>query len=304
MSAFAVFHKQLGDLVLLEPALRKIADHHGQPVRLLTRSGHAPLVGLMECARYQSEPAWPPARALYAFDPLSKTAVRAAFAPAWNKQCLLPERREARPFLRFIFRRVHIPELGREYIAEYFWKHAPVPSTTGFSPPRLVAPPAAWKPAWAPGRPFALVNPTAGWRKKNWTPAGWAAVARALHARSLTVVVTSGGADWQRAEAAALAEAAPEAGILLPGSTALTEFLWLCGNARVVATVDGSASHLAAAFGVPSLTLFGPTEMSHWHRGSPISAALQAPPGPDGKYRLRHLPADEAVSAIETLLAG
>ena len=31
---YAVFHKQLGDLVLLEPTLAKLREHHGVPVRM------------------------------------------------------------------------------------------------------------------------------------------------------------------------------------------------------------------------------------------------------------------------------
>ena len=41
---YAVFHKQLGDLVLLEPTLAKLCEHHGAPVECMTRSGHAPLL--------------------------------------------------------------------------------------------------------------------------------------------------------------------------------------------------------------------------------------------------------------------
>ena len=51
---YAVFHKQLGDLVLLEPTLAKLCEHHGAPVECMTRGGHAPLLQLMPGVQFRS----------------------------------------------------------------------------------------------------------------------------------------------------------------------------------------------------------------------------------------------------------
>lgn len=103
----------------------------------------------------------------------------------------------------------------------------------------------------------------------------------------------------QAQEAARLAKDAP----ILAGATSLREFLWLCASARLVVTVDGAASHLASAFGVPALTLFGPTPVVHWHRPSPRSVALVADASRDGKRRLRNLPPAPVLHAVRELMA-
>lgn len=298
---YAVFHKQIGDLVLLEPALRKLSLARGGPVRLMTRSGHRDVVRLMEHVEYCPGLAWRPERLLIAYDPLPKTALRSALAPAARKICILPNRREAGRHLPFVFREVSIPELGDEYIAEYFWRHTPG-GGGAFEPPRLLPPPREWRPACAPTAPFVLLHPTAGWRKKSWTPEGWAAVNDALAAEGLQRVMTYGGQDWQMGQAQDAARLAKDAPILA-GATSLREFLWLCASARLVVTVDGAASHLASAFGVPALTLFGPTPVVHWHRPSPRSVALVADASRDGKRRLRNLPPAPVLHAMRELMA-
>jgi ADP-heptose:LPS heptosyltransferase len=62
----------------------------------------------------------------------------------------------------------------------------------------------------------------------------------------------------------------------LSGATTLQGFLALCHGARMVISVDGSASHIASAFGRPTLTLFGPTDPAHWHHPNLLARALRA----------------------------
>ncbi|MFZ0711866.1 MAG: hypothetical protein WAM53_17635, partial [Terrimicrobiaceae bacterium] len=83
---YAVFHKQLGDLVLLEPALSKLRGHHGEPVQCMTRRGHLPLLGLMAGVHPQGGTALAWRSHLYCFDPLNKSAVRSLLSPARVKR--------------------------------------------------------------------------------------------------------------------------------------------------------------------------------------------------------------------------
>ena len=300
---YAVFHKQLGDLLLLEPALARLRSHHGAPVRVLTRTGHAPLLQLMEGVAFQSglPLAW--CSHLVCYDPLNKSALRSLLAPAGKKQCVLPEKREMQWFHRPLFGEVIVPELGDEYVAEYFWRNTPVPAAEGFRLPRLQAPPDAWRPAGLDGEPFVLLNPTSGWRQKCWQAEGWAEVLRSLHdSTGWRFLMTSAATDWQIAHCREIAERAGGCVQSLASRTSLENFLWLCARAQAVLTVDGAASHLAQAFGVSSLTLFGPTSLGNWHRGTPRNLAVQAPPSKDGKRRLKNLPAS-AVREAAILLA-
>ena len=50
----------------------------------------------------------------------------------------------------------------------------------------------------------------------------------------------------------------------------------MSASAMATLCIDGSASHFSAAFGRPTLTLFGPTNPLHWHWPTPISRRLYA----------------------------
>jgi len=294
---YAVFHKQLGDLVLLEPALSRLRAHHGAPVSVMTRNGHAPLLRLMEGVEWQR--GLPLARKshLYCFDPLNKSAWRSLLAPAGKKIAILPDRAEMAWFHRSLFGDLIVPGLRDRYVAEYFWSLVPVPAHEPFRPPRLHPPPAAWRPAGVE-EPFILVNPTSGWRRKNWKSDRWAEVLRGLHAAGAPpFIMTSASTDWQIGHCREIEQGAGSIVRSLASGTTLENFLWLCAHARLVLSVDGAASHLAAAFGVKNLTLFGPTNIHNWHHPTAISRALQASADKDGKARVRNLAAGEVTAA-------
>ncbi len=299
---YAVFHKQLGDLVLLEPALNRLKEFHGASVTVMTRTGHAPVLDLMSGVEFQRGAPLRPHPHLYGFDPLNKSALRSLFAPVLRKTLILPERREMKWFHPLVFGKVIVPELSDNYVARYFWENTPVPATGPFRPPQLNAPPAAWQVAeFAPGG-FILLNPTSGWRKKSWLPERWAEVMRGLQAETgLPFVMTSGTTDWQIAQCAEIRQLVGPSVHSLASGTTLEQFLWLCANAAMVLTVDGAASHLAAAFGVKALTLFGPTSMHNWHFPSPRNQSAQAEPSSDGVRRMRNLAASAVAEASVNL---
>ncbi|WIE63367.1 glycosyltransferase family 9 protein [Curtobacterium sp. MCLR17_036] len=125
---------------------------------------------------------------------------------------------------------------------------------------RPAAPPAA-----ADG---AVVHVGAFHGARHWPTDRFAEVVRGLRARGLDVVLTGGSADVERAAAVADgAGLAPEA--VLAGSLELQDFAGVAAAARVVVTVDTGAAHLATAYGVPSVVLFGPAPPEAW--GPPAS---------------------------------
>jgi ADP-heptose:LPS heptosyltransferase len=293
---YAAFHKQLGDLVLLEPALSRLRAHHGPPVRLMTRNGHADLIALMPGVEFVKGLALVPARSLYCFDPLSKSAFRSLLVPALKRHLIRPAQSELHWYHPLVFSRPLNPELGDSYVAEYFWANTPVPASGPFRPPVLSKPPGSWAPeGWKPGE-FILVNPTSGWKKKMWTVDGWAAVLRSIGS-GCRFAITHAGSEWQAAHCEGLAAAT---GATIQPTT-MREYLWLCANARAVLTVDGAASHLAAAFGVKCFTVFGPSILAHWHRPAPGHVAFQAPPDQKGIRTLKKLEPGPVVEALAAL---
>lgn len=300
---YVVFHKQLGDLLLLEPALSRLAHHHGRPVRLLTRGGHNALVSLMADAEIHTGPALIPARHLYCFDPVNKSATRALFTPAWHKTCILPCPNEASWFHKLIFHPMIIPGLGDEYVAEYFWNSTPVPAAGSFRMPLLNRPPDDWAVPGLKAGGFVLINPTAGWTRKSWLGGRWAAVVRHIRERvDLPILMTSASSEWQISQCAEIEQLSDGSVRSLSNGTTLQNFLWLCANAALVATVDGAAAHLAAAFGKPSVALFGPTNMANWHRSTDRNLAVQAPLGKDGKRRMRNLAVEPVLETLDQLI--
>ncbi|MCX6969672.1 MAG: hypothetical protein NTV93_05880 [Verrucomicrobia bacterium] len=293
---YVAFYKQLGDLILLEPALSRLLAHHGRPVRLMTRNGHADLVSLMPGVKFVKGLALAPAHSLYCFDPLNKSAFRSLIAPVFKRHHVRPAKIELHWYHPLVFSRPLNPELGDSYVAEFFWANTPVPADGPFRPPVLSKPPDDWAPeGWKAGE-FILVNPTSGWKKKMWTVEGWTEVIRSLGSR-YRYVITSAQAEWQVTHCQRISAAT--GAVIQP--TTLRQFLWLCANAKAVLSVDGAASHLAAAFGVKCFTVFGPTILVHWHRPAPGHIAYQAPLNEDGVRSLRKLAPGPVIEALAAL---
>ncbi|MQA95771.1 MAG: glycosyltransferase family 9 protein [Streptosporangiales bacterium] len=118
-----------------------------------------------------------------------------------------------------------------------------------------------------PGKPYApgavIVHPGAAHPDRRWRPQDFAAVARALTADGHHVEITGGLAERGLAEKVARAAG-------LPGHAGSAGRLGLCGLAALVASArlvicgDTGVGHLAAAYGRPSVHLFGPVPPRLW----------------------------------------
>lgn len=108
-----------------------------------------------------------------------------------------------------------------------------------------------------------LVHPGARYGSKRWPVDRFGAVAAALDAPDRPVLVTGSVAEealaWQVTDAAAL-----PSGRALAGCTDLGELARLVAGAALVVSGDTGIAHLAAAFGTPSVTLFGPVGPARW----------------------------------------
>lgn len=123
--------------------------------------------------------------------------------------------------------------------------------------------------------PFAVLHPYPKFNYKMWRPEGWVALARALQERGLAVWLSGGPeaaeVDYCRAIAA-------EAGVgCLAGQLSLAATTDLLRQARLFVGPDTAASHLAAACGIPTLALFGPSNPVKW---GPWPAGWQGPGSP------------------------
>lgn len=114
----------------------------------------------------------------------------------------------------------------------------------------------------------AVVHVGAFHGARHWPTDRFADVVRGLRERGLDVVLTGGADDVDRA--AAVADAAGLApGAVLAGVLDLQAFAGVIAAARLVVTVDTGAAHLASAYGIPSVVVFGPAPPESW--GPPAS---------------------------------
>jgi heptosyltransferase I len=106
-------------------------------------------------------------------------------------------------------------------------------------------------------RPFAVINPGAGWPSKVWPAERYAAVARYLgQSRGLGSLVVWAG-EQERAWAEKIVAGAAGHATMAP-STSLGELAAIVRQAAIFVGSDTGPLHLAAAVGTPCVGLFGP----------------------------------------------
>jgi ADP-heptose:LPS heptosyltransferase len=116
-------------------------------------------------------------------------------------------------------------------------------------------------PAVIPGA--TVVHVGAFYGSRRWPAERFAAVAVALRSEGHTVVFTGSAKERDRALEVALAGGFDTASVLA-GELELDEFAALIREARVVISADTGAAHLASAYAVPSVILFGPAPVEEW----------------------------------------
>jgi heptosyltransferase III len=110
-----------------------------------------------------------------------------------------------------------------------------------------------------PAGPFAVIHAAPMFRYKQWTAAGWRALAAGLRDRGLEVIAVSGPGEAERRYLDGVWQ----------GAVTIRQFSWpqnvaLLSRTRVYVGTDTSITHLAAATGCPTLALFGPMDPRVW----------------------------------------
>ena len=279
--------RSLGDCVLTTPALQLL--RHARPdlhIRVVVEDRFAPIFG--ECALS------PSALMLRSFHPdlclnlhggtrsarltlLAGARFRAGFdifRPAWIYNRRIPTAQET---MR-ISRRVHTAE---HLASAMFYLGVPLSDV-----PRAAIPVPAGRSPYAPERRYAVIHPFAATPAKTWPSDNFLALARhiekVLHLEPLFVggpdEDLSGFAPWRAVAGAPLTELAK-----LMRDAAL-----FCGN-------DSGPAHIAAAFGVPELVFFGPSDSEVWAPWRTPSQILRS------EGSLASIPVQQAIDALEKL---
>lgn len=177
---------------------------------------------------------------------LSGAAIRAGFAifrPAWIYNVRIPTAQETLG----ISRRVHTAE---HMASAMFWLGVPVSEV-----PRARLVPAPCSSKYMPSRPYAVIHPLASAPEKTWPAAKFLELARHFdQSMNLESVFIAGpGEDLSAFAAHRVVAGAP-----------LGELMQIIGGAAFFAGNDSGPAHVAAAFGVPQIVFFGPSDSEVW----------------------------------------
>ncbi|MCU7727533.1 glycosyltransferase family 9 protein [Actinoplanes sp. KI2] len=110
-------------------------------------------------------------------------------------------------------------------------------------------------------RGVTVIHPGAKSPARRWPPDRFAAVARHLTRAGHRVVITGSAGEQDLRVRVAERAGLPTAQLPVTG---LAELAALVAHARLVLSGDTGISHLATAYGTPSVTLFGPMSPRRW----------------------------------------
>jgi lipopolysaccharide heptosyltransferase I len=123
------------------------------------------------------------------------------------------------------------------------------------------------------GKEFALINPGAGWGAKQWPAERYGEVARELAISGMAPLINYGPTEHELA--LRVREASGGAAELI--SCSISELIALTRRAQLFIGGDTGPLHLAAAFGVPVVAIFGPTDPARNGPYGTRSAVLRSP---------------------------
>ncbi len=127
--------------------------------------------------------------------------------------------------------------------------------------PQTVVPRAA-APATLPEGPYAVVHAAPMFRYKQWHREGWRAIAAHLVGRGLAVLASGGPGAAERHYLDDIWDGLPV--VRIDGRLRWPELAATLAGARVYVGPDTSVTHLAAASGCPTVSLYGPTDARRW----------------------------------------
>lgn len=113
-----------------------------------------------------------------------------------------------------------------------------------------------------PAGDYAVIHAAPMYRYKQWTKAGWRALAKKLMAGGLQVIATGGPADGERRYLDDVWTGTKV--VRRDGQLSWPQLTGLLRQSRVYVGPDTSVTHLAAAAGCPTVALYGPTDPRLW----------------------------------------
>lgn len=136
---------------------------------------------------------------------------------------------------------------------------------------------------------YVLIQPAARWAFKTWSPSYFVRVINHLTHLGKQVVLTGGPSPDEHNIIQEILSAVtqPDRVVDLCGRTELPDLALLISGADLFIGVDSVPMHMAAALKIPSVVLFGPTNLNQWYPWNAPHTLLWA-----GDYRQLPAPGD------------
>jgi ADP-heptose:LPS heptosyltransferase len=151
-------------------------------------------------------------------------------------------------------------------------------------------------------RPVAVVHAGGSRPERRWPAARFAAVADTLAENGLRIVLT--GTDGEAAATASVAAAMRARPVDLTGRTSLGALAGLVRMARLVVANDTGVSHLAAAIGTDSVTVFSASDRERWAPKASTRNVAVGQGVAEGATSRVDVPVADVVAAGRRLLTG
>jgi heptosyltransferase-2 len=127
------------------------------------------------------------------------------------------------------------------------------------------------------GETIVGVSPGAAYgTAKQWLPDRFASAASRV-ARDLGARIAIFGSQSERELCGSVAQACTAPAKNFAGETSLAEFIEMAAACRVYLTNDSGAMHIASALGVPTVTVFGPTDEEGTGPTGPLARIVREP---------------------------
>jgi len=112
---------------------------------------------------------------------------------------------------------------------------------------------------------YAVINVCPMFSYKMWNLEGWRKLIGWLNkSKGLEIVLTGGNSSDELGYISLLRQSLPNDSINIAGKVSLSGVAYLLSKASVYVGLDTSVTHMAAALGIPTIALYGPTNPVKW----------------------------------------
>ncbi len=190
----------------------------------------------------------------------------------WAYNLRVPRNRAGEHDLRAFAGEAFLDPLRALGLAPAPWRPGPTPALRNADDTALGPEYRRWRREWqlAAKRPVAVIM-SATWPAKAWPSDHVVSLVSGLAAAGQEPLVVTGPGDEELE--AALRGRLPDGRFAPP--TDLGELADLLGHCRLFVGTDCGARHLAAVVGLPTITLFGPTDPGGWNPARPEHVSLR-----------------------------